>query len=132
MKQVRKLLLVMFTSILVMASSSATANQNNSNDLDLIFGVSATQSMELSLLSDQEMRETEGELGWIAGGALIGASINLYLYLGNSGSNWSFTGVAIAVSTGAFGGAAAASGIPGATAYGASLAAFGSQASQQY
>ncbi len=81
MKQLRKLLLVMFTSILVMASSSATANQNNSNDLDLIFGTSATQSIELASLSDAEMVATEGECGGICTAIAMGVGVGLVLIL---------------------------------------------------
>jgi hypothetical protein len=72
MKNIRKLLLVAITSFMLVISSVAVASESD-NDLDLLFGSSATQSMELQSLSDAEMVATEGE--FICGSFCIVATI---------------------------------------------------------
>jgi|GEM_PF-6848851 len=73
-----------------------------------------TQPMQLAVLSEQEMKETEGAWWpWLGFGAAGGIG-NTYGYI-SSNSNWSWGGAAYAFGTG-FSGALVAS-LPGTTAY---------------
>ncbi len=80
MKNIRKLLLVAITSFMLVISSVAVASESD-NDLDLLFGSSATQSMELQSLSDAEMVATEGECGGICTAIAMGVGVGLVLIL---------------------------------------------------
>ena len=70
--------------------------------------------MQLAVLSDQEMKETEGAWWPWVGFGVAGGIGNTYGYI-SSNSNWSWGGAAYAFGSG-FGGGLVAS-LPGTTAY---------------
>ena len=89
------------------AAQAAPANVLTQDDLVALFGAQeAGKPLQLALLSEQEMRETEG--AWGVWGALGGAGIGAWNYLGTAAGSGRFTwsGLAYHVGTGALIGAA--------------------------
>ncbi len=86
------------------------ANGNDLADANLIFNMDNSQSMELAVLSSEEMKSTEGAFGpWGAVGGGIGGIGNIGYQLGSSNSwNWGSFGYAVGggALTGFTGGAA--------------------------
>ena len=78
------------------------ANGNDLADANLIFNMDNSQSMELAMLSSEEMKSTEGAFGpWGAvGGGIIGGIGNIGYQLGSSNS-WSWGSFGHAVGGGA-------------------------------
>jgi hypothetical protein len=78
------------------------ANGNDLADANLIFNMDNSQSMELAVLSSEEMKNTEGALGpWGAvGGGIIGGIGNIGYQLG-SGNSWNWGSFGYAVGGGA-------------------------------
>lgn len=79
------------------------ANGNDLADANLIFNMDNSQSMELAVLSSEEMKSTEGAFWQYGLGALAGMYGSGYGYLAAGGNSpWGFLGAA---TTGAVGGA---------------------------
>lgn len=109
----------------VISSPAFATSDNELKDANLIFSMDAdtNYSMELAVLSQEEMKSTEGALGpWGAlGGGIVGGIGNVGYQLGSGNSwNWGSFGYSVAggALTGFSGGAASWYVVPRVAFYG--------------
>lgn len=77
----------------VISAPTFAASGNDFADANLIFNMDNSQSMELAVLSSEEMKSTEGEFWQYGLGGLAGAYGAGYGYLAGGGSSpWGFLG----------------------------------------
>lgn len=100
--------------VLADVTESATLPALESTDLNFAFEQTA-QPMQVAMLSEQEMKETEGAVFWWGVAGFVGGVVNTYSYYSSNPTNWSVGGAAFAFGSGA-GGALVAS-LPGSAAW---------------